>query len=174
MVARIICHLVHLFGSHQSTRVAGFHASWSLCPRPGTCYFAPNICSSLPKLCSQCSLTGHLNRGVDGVFELVCVVGHGLVAIAEVHAIVAGARLAHSEPEMARNRLAFWSVMNTPRRCHRGIQSVLRTAARYEFVPAIFGAGVVSLQLMKRLAMSRTIKHMNPPATVPHVTGADT
>jgi hypothetical protein len=37
-----------------------------------------------------------------------------------------------------------------------------------------FGAGVVSLQLMKGLAMSRTITHMNPPAAVPHITGADT
>ena len=37
-----------------------------------------------------------------------------------------------------------------------------------------YGAGVVSLQLMKGLAMSRAIKHMNPPAAVPHITGADT
>jgi hypothetical protein len=28
--------------------VAGFHPSSSLCPPCGTCYFAPNICSSLP------------------------------------------------------------------------------------------------------------------------------
>src|SRR5262249_42651466 len=52
--------------------------------------------------------------------------------------------------------------MNTPRRCHKGNRLVLRTAARYECVPATFGAGVISLQLMKGLAMSRTIKHMNP------------
>ena len=45
--------------------------------------------------------------------------------------------------------------------------------ARYD-VPVTFGAGVVSLKLMKGLAMSRTIKHMNPPAAVPHITGADT
>src|SRR6516164_5067950 len=31
------------------------------------------------------SLTSHLNRGVDGVFEVVRVVGRGLVSIAEVH-----------------------------------------------------------------------------------------
>ena len=37
-----------------------------------------------------------------------------------------------------------------------------------------FGAGVISLQLMKGLAMSRAIKHMNPPAAVPHITGSDT
>jgi hypothetical protein len=41
-------------------------------------------------------------------------------------------------------------------------------------VPATFGAGVVSLKLVKDLAMSRTIKHMNPPAAAPHITGADT
>src|SRR5262249_9619646 len=62
---------------------------------------------SVPKLCSQCSLTGHLNRGIDGVFELVCVVRRGLISIAEVHAIVARAKLAQSEPEMARDRFGF-------------------------------------------------------------------
>jgi len=31
-------------------------APWSLSPRCGSCRFAPNICSSLPELC-----TGHLN-----------------------------------------------------------------------------------------------------------------
>jgi hypothetical protein len=56
---------------------------------------------------SQCSLTGHLNRGVDGVFEIARVVGRGFVSIAEVHAIVAGAQLAQSEPEMARDRFRF-------------------------------------------------------------------
>src|SRR5215471_16466079 len=63
--------------------------------------------------------------------------------------------------------------MNISGRCHRSIWSVLRTAARHECVPLTFDAGVVSLQLMKGLAMSRTIKHMNPPPAVPHVTGAD-
>jgi hypothetical protein len=56
---------------------------------------------------SQCSLTGHLNCGVDGVFEIVRVVGRGFVSIAEVHAIVAGAHLAQGEPEMARDRFGF-------------------------------------------------------------------
>jgi len=37
-----------------------------------------------------------------------------------------------------------------------------------------FGASVVSLQLMKGLAMGRAITHMNPPTAVPHITGADT
>src|SRR5215471_8500310 len=46
------------------------------------------------------------------------------------------------------------------------VRSVLRTAARYECLPTTFGA--------KGLAMSRTIKHMNPPATVPHIAGAGT
>jgi hypothetical protein len=52
--------------------------------------------------------------------------------------------------------------------------SALRIAAGYEGVPTTVGAGVVSLQLMKGLAMRRTIAHMNPPAAVPHVTRADT
>ena len=56
---------------------------------------------------SQRSPTGHLNRGIDGVFEIVRIVGRGLVSIAEVHAIVAGAQLAQSEPEMARDRFRF-------------------------------------------------------------------
>jgi hypothetical protein len=56
---------------------------------------------------SQRSLTGHLNRGFDGVFETVCVVGRGLVSVAEVHAIGTRAYLAQSEPEMTRDRLRF-------------------------------------------------------------------
>src|SRR5262249_47053077 len=56
---------------------------------------------------SQLSLTGHRNRGINGVFELVCVVGRDLVSIAVVHAIVAGAQLAQGKPEMARNRFGF-------------------------------------------------------------------
>jgi len=47
---------------------------------------------------------GHRNHGINGVFEFVCVVGRGLVSIAEVHAILAGAQLAQSEPKMARDR----------------------------------------------------------------------
>ena len=45
---------------------------------------------------SQLSLTGHLNRGIDGVFEIVRVVSRGLVSIAEVHAIVTGAQQAQA------------------------------------------------------------------------------
>src|SRR5262245_6127602 len=56
---------------------------------------------------SQRSPTGHLNRGIDRVFEIVRVVSRGLVSIAEVHAIVAGAHHAQSEPEMARDRLGL-------------------------------------------------------------------
>src|SRR5262249_51359770 len=123
---------------------------------------------------SQRSFTRHLNRGVDGVFEVVRVVGRGLVPIAEVHAIVTGAQLAQGKPEMARNRFGFLERHEYFRGTPQGIRSVLRTAARCECVPLTFDAGVVSLQLMKRLAMSRTINHMNPPATVPHITGADT
>jgi hypothetical protein len=50
---------------------------------------------------------GHRNHGINGVFEIARVVGRGLVSIAEVHAVVARAHLAQSEPEMARNRFGF-------------------------------------------------------------------
>src|SRR5262249_12500023 len=123
---------------------------------------------------SQCSLTGHRNHGINGVFEIVCVVGRGLVSIAEVHAIVAGAQLAQGKPEMARNRFGFLERHEYFRGTPQGIPSVLRTASGCECMPLQLYAGVVSLQLMKRLAMSRTINHINPPATVPHITGADT
>src|SRR5262249_12630710 len=53
------------------------------------------------------SLTGHLNRGVDGVFKTVRVVRRHLVSIAEVHAIVARAHLAQGEPKMSRDRFGF-------------------------------------------------------------------
>ena len=64
-------------------------------------------CSGFVVRRSQLSLTDHLNRGIDGIFEIVRVVSRGLVPIAEVHAIFAGAHLAQSEPEMARNRFGF-------------------------------------------------------------------
>jgi hypothetical protein len=51
--------------------------------------------------------TGHFNRGIDGVFEKVRVVGGGLVSIAEVHAIGARAHLAQGEAEMASDRFGF-------------------------------------------------------------------
>src|SRR5215510_15913581 len=51
--------------------------------------------------------TRHLSRGIDCVFEIVRVIGRGLVSIAEVHAILARAHLAQSEPETARDRFGF-------------------------------------------------------------------
>src|SRR5262249_4061941 len=69
--------------------------------RPGQASPCYSGCSS------QRSPTGQLNRGIDGVFQIVRVVGRGLVSIAEVHAIVVGAQLAQSEPEMARDRFGF-------------------------------------------------------------------
>ena len=51
--------------------------------------------------------TGLLKHSIDGIFEIVRVVGRHLVSIAEVHAIVARAHLAQSEPEMARDRFGF-------------------------------------------------------------------
>jgi hypothetical protein len=58
-------------------------------------------------LLNSASPTGHLNRGIDGVFETVGVVSCSLVSIAKVHAIVARAHLAQGEPEMARDRFGF-------------------------------------------------------------------
>jgi hypothetical protein len=55
----------------------------------------------------QLSPTSHPNCGIDRVFEAVSVVGRGLVSIAEVHAIVARAHLAKSEPEMTGDRFGF-------------------------------------------------------------------
>src|SRR5262249_22770031 len=56
---------------------------------------------------SQRSLTGDLNRGIDGVFEALRVVGRGLVSVTAAHAKVAGAHLAQGEPEMSRDRFGF-------------------------------------------------------------------
>ena len=50
---------------------------------------------------------GHLNRSIDGVFEIVRVVGRGFASIAEVHAIFARAQQAQREAEVARNRFSF-------------------------------------------------------------------
>jgi hypothetical protein len=51
---------------------------------------------------------------MNGVFEIVRVVRRGLISIAEVHAIVAGAHLAQSEPEMARDRFGFLEPHRLP------------------------------------------------------------
>src|SRR5262249_58652420 len=56
---------------------------------------------------SQRALAGHLNRGIDGVFEILRVVGRVLVSVATAHAKVAGAHLAQGEPEMSRDRFGF-------------------------------------------------------------------
>ena len=55
----------------------------------------------------QRALMGHLNRSIDGVFEIVRVVRRSFVSIAEVHAIFARAQQAQREPEVARNRFSF-------------------------------------------------------------------
>jgi hypothetical protein len=65
------------------------------------------------------------------------------------------------------------ATVEVPRLWRDRVWSVMWTAASYD-VPTTFGAGVVSLKLMKGRAMSRTIKHMNPLVAVPHITGADT
>ena len=65
------------------------------------------------------------------------------------------------------------ATVDVPHLSRDRVRSVLWAAASYD-VQARFGAGVVSLKLMKGLAMSRTITYMNPPAAVPHITEADT
>ena len=50
---------------------------------------------------------GHLNRGFDGILEIVRVVRRRFVSIAEIYSIPARAHLAQSEPEMARDRLGL-------------------------------------------------------------------
>ena len=56
--------------------------------------------SNLLQSSLQLVLTSHRDGGVNGVFEIDRVAGRALVPIAEVHAIVARARLAWSEPKM--------------------------------------------------------------------------
>src|SRR5262245_4366758 len=62
--------------------------------------------TSVPRS-SRRALAGHLDRGIDGVFKILRVVGYGLVSVAGAHAIVAGAHLAQGEPEMSRDRFGF-------------------------------------------------------------------
>jgi hypothetical protein len=67
----------------------------------------PDHGPSLLRSSLQLALTSHRDGGVNGVFEIDRVVGRGLVSIAEVHAIFAGAQQAQGEPEMARDRFRF-------------------------------------------------------------------
>jgi hypothetical protein len=79
---------------------------------------------------------------------------------------------------------AFESLVPHPRLPEQGL--ILRAASPENCPPTekwsaslllslrTLGVGVVSLQLMKGLAMRRAVKHMNPPAAVPHITGAGT
>src|SRR5262249_15379048 len=55
----------------------------------------------------QCSFTGLLNHSINGIFEIIRVVGRHLVSIAEVHAIVTRAHLAQGQPEMSRDRFGL-------------------------------------------------------------------
>ena len=71
------------------------------------------------------SLTEHLERGIDGVFKTVRVVGRSLVFIGEVHAIVARAHSAQGETEMARDRLGFLE--------RQALRNLLRAACTRRF-----------------------------------------
>src|SRR5262249_14170034 len=92
------------------------HASWSLRSPCGICCFAPDICSSLPELygiggshrvASAAGSAAARNSRLRAISIAVLTASSSLSVIAEVHAIVAGAKLAQSEPEMARDRFGF-------------------------------------------------------------------
>jgi hypothetical protein len=56
---------------------------------------------------SPLSLTDHCYRDIDGVFEIVGVVGRRVVSSGKLHAIVSRAHFAQNAPEMARDRFGF-------------------------------------------------------------------
>src|SRR5262249_46275480 len=68
---------------------------------------AKHLFAAARRSSSQCSFTGLLNHSIDGIFEIIRVVGRHLVSIAEVHAIVARAHLAQGQPEMSRDRFGL-------------------------------------------------------------------
>jgi hypothetical protein len=67
----------------------------------------PDHGPSLLRSSSQLALTSHRDGGINGVFEIDRVAGRALVPITEVHAIVARAHLAQSEPKMSRDRFRY-------------------------------------------------------------------
>jgi hypothetical protein len=92
--------------------------------------------------------TGHLNRGIDGIFETVRVVSRGFVSIAEVHSIRGRAHLAQSEPEMARDRFGFlehhgFVKSSSAARTRRRIPLLLAAPFLSRFDP---GLGLVTLR----------------------------
>jgi len=66
--------------------------------------FTLQLCTVLAR--TTLSFTGHLNRSIDGVFEIVCSEPWSR-PIAEVHSIIARAHFAQREAEMARDRFRF-------------------------------------------------------------------
>src|SRR4029450_13115157 len=105
--------------THRISPVAGFHASWSLFPPSGTCYFAPNICSSLPSWPSipprvrRCGCRGRaLAAGAQRTSEPL---DEAPVHEHELRArpgglLVAGHRLVLSERELGRFAVAPYST----------------------------------------------------------------
>jgi hypothetical protein len=89
--------------NHQATSGTGPVSGGLAITFSGDARLRPNS----GRLSSQRALAGHLNRGIDGVFEFVRVVGGRFVSIAEVHAVVARAHPTQSEPEMACDRFGF-------------------------------------------------------------------
>ena len=69
-------------------------------------FFAPRTRTDL-RSSLQLTLSSHRDGGVNGVFEIVRVIGRRFISIAEVHSIRARAHHAQSEPEMARDRFRF-------------------------------------------------------------------
>ena len=84
--------VIRVDGHHVAGATGSASAGSAITLRAGDDRSVP---SHLCKRCSsQLSLTGHLNRGIHGVFEIVRVVSRGFVSIAEVHAIMARAHFA--------------------------------------------------------------------------------
>jgi hypothetical protein len=86
---------------------------------------------------------------------------------------------AHGQAQQRSGRPGLSNTKPAPRSPPQAKASAIRSwpasdeLADARAIKRTSGAGV-SLQFVKGLAMSRTIKHMNPPAAVPHITGADT
>src|SRR6266516_6767825 len=89
---------------------------------------------------SQRSLAGDLNRGIDGVFEILRVVGRGLVSVAAAHAKSPERTLRRVSPRCRAIDLASWSVM--ARQCPVDARS-LAVVRLSRFAPR---AGLVTLR----------------------------
>ena len=110
--------------THRVNPVAGFHASWSLCPPSGACYFAPNICPFQPMrhlapsgsaqaLCVCCCALGPRRwlRRFAGAAPICTLVGEGrgcrLTAFVDLTAFE---RCDRRHRSAVRQRFIFWTT----------------------------------------------------------------